>query len=137
MLVDQFGNQPGQVLGRQPVIQRWRQRPLTGVQHAEVLPATRLRTTEVRVCALSESYLGQSTTTELIGHPSCRAPCAQPNTPPGVLPARRCRSARRRARRHPRLGGAGQARAVGRGTVYADSAEMLGGLERVGVRPIH
>ena len=45
-------------------------------------------------------------------------PCTlpQPITPPGVLPTRRCRSARRRARRDPRLGGAGQAQAVGRGT---------------------
>ena len=36
-----------------------------------------------------------------------------------------------------RLGGARQARAVGRGTVYADPAEMLGGLEMVRVRPTH
>ena len=68
MLVDQFGNQPGRVLVRQPVIQRWRQRSLTRVQHAEVLPATRLPPPEVRARALSESYFGQSTT-ELIGHP--------------------------------------------------------------------
>jgi len=36
-----------------------------------------------------------------------------------------------------RLGGECQARAVGRGTVYADPAEMLGGLEMVRVRPTH
>ena len=35
----------------------------------------------MRVCALSESYFGQSTT-ELIGHPSCLVPCPQPKTPP-------------------------------------------------------
>jgi hypothetical protein len=40
----------------------------------------------MRVCALSKSYFEQSTITELISHPSSRAPCPQPITPPGVLP---------------------------------------------------
>ena len=37
MLVDQLGNEPGQVLGRQPVIQRRRQQSLIRVEHAERL----------------------------------------------------------------------------------------------------
>ena len=87
MLVDQLGNQPGQALGRQPVIQRRRQQQsLIRVDHANVLSATRLRPPEMRVSALSKSYFGQSTITELIRHPSSRAPCPQPITPPGVLP---------------------------------------------------
>jgi hypothetical protein len=50
------------------------------------LSATRLRPPEMRVSALSKSYFGQSTITELICHPSSRAPCPQSITPPGVLP---------------------------------------------------
>ncbi len=69
MLIDQLGNQPGQ---------------------ANVLSATRLRPPEMRVRALSKSYFGQSTITELIRHPSSRAPCPQPMIPPGVLPTQEC-----------------------------------------------
>ena len=90
MLIDQLGNQPGQVLGRQPVVQRGRQQQsLIRVDHATVLSATRLRPPEMRVSALSKSYFGQSTITELIRHPSSRAPCPQPIIPPGVLPTQR------------------------------------------------
>jgi hypothetical protein len=42
----------------------------------------------MRVNALSKSYFGQSTNTELIRHPSSRAPRPQPMIPPGVLPTR-------------------------------------------------
>jgi hypothetical protein len=45
----------------------------------------------MRVSALSKSYFGQSTITELIRHPSSRAPCPQPMIPPGVLPTRAAR----------------------------------------------
>jgi hypothetical protein len=75
MLVDQLGNQPGQVLGRQPVIQRRRRQPLIQVEHANILSATPLRPPEMRVSALSKSYFGQSAITELISHPSSRASC--------------------------------------------------------------
>jgi hypothetical protein len=44
----------------------------------------------MRVRALSKSYFGQSTITELIRHPSSRAPCPQPMIPPGVLPTQGC-----------------------------------------------
>jgi len=40
----------------------------------------------MRVSALSKSYFGQSTITELIGHPSSRGSCPRPMIPPGVLP---------------------------------------------------
>jgi hypothetical protein len=40
----------------------------------------------MRVCALSKCYFEQSIITLLISHPSSRAPCRQPITPPGVLP---------------------------------------------------
>lgn len=86
MLVDQLGNQPGQALGRQPVILRRRQQSLIRLDHANILSATRLRPPEMRVNALSKSYFGQSTITELIRHLSSRATCPQPMTPPGVLP---------------------------------------------------
>jgi hypothetical protein len=43
----------------------------------------------MRVCALPKGYFGQSTITELISHPSCRAPCPQPITALGVLPTQR------------------------------------------------
>ena len=90
MLIDQLGNQPGQVLGRQPVIHRRRQQQsLIRVDDANALSATRLRPPEMRVGALSTSYFGQSTITELISHPSSRAPCPQPIIPPGVLPTQR------------------------------------------------
>jgi hypothetical protein len=40
----------------------------------------------MRVCALSKSYFGQCTITELIGHSSSRTSRPQPINPPGVLP---------------------------------------------------
>ena len=110
MLVDQFGDQPGRVLGRQPVIQRWRRRSLTGDQHAEVLPATRLRTTHHRAhrspimpCTLPTAE-----------HPARRvADPALPGLPDVPVVIRR-------------LGGACQARAVGRGTGLRRSGRDAG-----------
>jgi hypothetical protein len=78
MLVDQLGNQPGQVPGRQPVIQRRR-------QPASVLSTGGFRPPEMRVGALSKSYFEQFITA-LISDSSSRAPCPKLITPPGVLP---------------------------------------------------
>ncbi len=88
MLIDQLGDEPGQVLARQPIIQRRRQQqPLIRIEHPKGLVHRRLRRQRMRIYPLTRTYLEQPTTIEIIRHTqSSRLPGNQPNTPSGVLP---------------------------------------------------
>ena len=109
MLVDQFGNEPGQVLRRQAVIQRRRHRQsMIGPNDGTSCSAGNFGLAELGVCALSKTYLEQLAIGELISRTSFRAPTLNPITPPGVLPHVPCdedcnRAAARLQRRGPIL----------------------------------
>ena len=78
MLVDQLGNEPGQVLRRQAVIRR---------RSATSCSAGNFGLAELGVCALSKTYLEQLAIGALISRTSFRAPTLNPISPaPGVLP---------------------------------------------------
>ena len=98
MLVDQLGNEPGQVLRRQAVIQRRRRQSMIGPNTRTSCSAGNFGLAELGVCALSKTYLEQLAISELISRPSFRAPTLNPITPPGVLPTQAGRRHRQQTR---------------------------------------
>jgi hypothetical protein len=73
MVIDQFGNTSGQLLGR-PVIQRPRQRFLIGADYPESLIRRTSRPGHMGLCTSSKINLEQSTITGFIGQPIVARP---------------------------------------------------------------